>query len=89
MSPLLTQLCVYVYVSSAHTIVCVCVCLLCSHYFECLCVCMQGSEWTWLVNNELVAKMEAIDRHLTECSKKLCLSSPARDGLYCVMVCVV
>ncbi|XP_064391594.1 protein rogdi homolog [Halichondria panicea] len=28
-------------------------------------------EWEWLVRTELTAKLEAIDRHLEECSKKL------------------
>ncbi len=34
-------------------------------------VLVQLKEWEWLVRTELTAKLEAIDRHLEECSKKL------------------
>ncbi len=49
-------------------------------------VLVQVKEWEWLVRTELTAKLEAIDRHLDECSKKLALFPIAGECVCCVLV---
>ncbi len=49
-------------------------------------VLVQVKEWEWLVRTELTAKLEAIDRHLEECSKKLSLFPIAGECVCRVLV---
>ena len=57
-------------------IVCVCESMWC---------CLKAEEWAWLVKHELAAKLEAIDKHMEDCSNKF---STVTGGGGCGCVCM-